>query len=104
MCQIALLHELKEDPDALIVLEDIFTCDNVLAVQCFDQTALVDDALPFGVAYTRILEHAFVLISDSLAFKNCGEGASPDLFLYLVEIFRVELLHRACLLYHPLDL
>ena len=47
------------------MLEDILTCDNVLTVQCFDQTALIDDALPFGIAYTCILEHAFVLISDS---------------------------------------
>ena len=65
MCQVTLLHELKEHPNALIMLEDILTCDNVLTVQCFDQTTFVDDALAFGVAYTCILEHAFVLISDS---------------------------------------
>ena len=32
LSQVALLHELKEDPDALIMLEDIFTCDNVLTI------------------------------------------------------------------------
>ena len=104
MCQVALLHELKEDPDALIVLEHIFTCDNVLTIQRFDQTAFVDNALAFGVAYTSILEHALVLISGSNAFKNRGEGTAPDLFLYLVEILRVELLHNTCFLHQPLDL
>ena len=86
------------------MLEHIFTCDNVLTIQRFDQAAFVDNALAFGVAYTSILEHALVLISDSNAFKNRGEGTAPDLFLYLVEILRVELLHGTCFLHQPLDL
>jgi len=49
----ATLHELQEDPDAILEVENFFTVDQIILfrmlVQVHDQTAFVDDVLALHV-------------------------------------------------------
>ena len=71
------------------MLEDFLAGDYILTIERFYQTALIDYALTFGVAYTGIFEYTLVLIGESEALEYGGKGATSNLFLNLVEIFRV---------------
>ena len=47
--EVATLHELNENPEAILMVVDFLALDQLLAVKEGDQTTFVDDVLPLGL-------------------------------------------------------
>ena len=59
MGKVAALHQLKEHPDPIVILEYFLAGDDVRGIQMTDQAALINDTLTLRIALTSMLKHDF---------------------------------------------
>lgn len=89
-CHWATFHELKENKNAVIIVVNLLTANESVAVQKQNQTTFIDDVLSLDHVFWRRGFHGKqFIISQSLALKYCTEGSLTKFFLlYDFVIFR----------------
>ena len=78
--EVATLHELNENPEAILMVVDFLALDQLLAVKEGDQTTFVDDVLPLGLR-SRIckLQSEQLFIWMTLNLEYCSVSTFTNL-------------------------
>ena len=90
--EIATLHELKENPEAILEVIDVLAPDHLIAIKERDQSALVNDVLPLGHGlWICKLEGEELLVLVALDLKDGTVASFSNLSNNLVHLCRVLL-------------
>ena len=98
---VTILHELNEDPETILKFVYTLTFDELVAVEVGDQTALVNDILPFSfVPRANKLQGELLLVRFAFNFKDLALASSADLAGNSIHLGRILFYNDLGLVWH----